>query len=74
MKCTFHVILTLLAVFAARLKRYDLHNIIVQSLIVAECSTDTIFAGSHAYKSTAQVHKILYEAFPRILLDDVEMT
>ena len=72
MKCTFHVIL-FLAVFAASLKRYDLHNIIVQSFIVAECSTDTIFAGSHAYKSVAQVHKILYEAFPGIILDDIKM-
>lgn len=73
MKCTFHVILMFLAVFAPSLKRYDLHNIIVQSFIVAECSTDTIFASSHAYKSAAQVHKILYEAFPGILLDDIEM-
>ena len=70
---TFHVILNFLAVIAARFKDAGLRDIIVQSMIVAEGSVDTMFNGSRAYNRAARSYKILYEAFSRILLDDFEL-
>ena len=70
---TFHVILTFLAVTAARFRDAGLHDVAVQSLIVAEGSVDTMFSGSHFYNRAVRVYKILYEAFLKILLDDFEI-
>ena len=70
---TFHVILTFLAVIAARFKDAALRDIVVQSLVVAEGSVDTMFFGSRSYNRAIRVYKILYEAFSRILLYDFEI-
>ena len=70
---TFHIILTFLAVISTRFKDAGLRDIIIQSMIVAEGSTDTMFSGSRAYNRAIRVYKILYESFSRILLDDFEL-
>ena len=70
---TFHVILTFLAVIAARFRDAELREVVVQSLIVVEGSVDTMFSGSCSYNRAVRAYKILYEAFPRILFDDFEM-
>jgi hypothetical protein len=69
---TFHVILTFLAVIAARFKDAGLKDIVIQSSTVAEGSADTMFSGSRAYKRAIQVYKILYEVFYKILLEGFE--
>jgi len=69
---TFHIILTFLAVVAARFKDAGLKDIVVQTMIVAEGSVDTMFTGTRAYKRAIRIYKILYEAFSRILLEEFE--
>ena len=69
---TFHIILTFLAVISSRFKDASLRDILIQSSVVAEGSVDTMFTGSRAYKRAIRTtYKILYEAFSRILLDDL---
>ena len=63
---TFHIILTFLAVIAARFKDAGLRDIVIQSMVVAEGSVDTMFTGTRAYKRAVRVYKILYETFSRI--------
>ena len=71
---TFHIIMTFLAVIAARFKDAGLKDIVIQSMLVAEGSVDTMFSGSRAYKRAARVYKILYEAFSRILCEKFEQS
>ena len=66
---TFHIIMTLLAVIAARFKDAGLKDLVIQSVLVAEGSVDTMFSGSRAYKRAVRVYKILYESFSRLLLE-----
>ena len=47
---TFHIIMTLLAVMAVRFKDAGLKDLVIQSVLVAEGSVDTLFSGSRAYK------------------------
>ena len=68
---TFHVILTFLAVISSRFKDASLPDVLIQGSVVAEGSVDTMFTGSRAYKRAIRTYKILYEAFSRILLDDL---
>ena len=70
---TFHVILNYLAVIAARFKDAGVRDIVVQSMIVAEGSVDTMFHGSRAYNRAVRSYKIFYEAFYKIILDDFEL-
>ena len=65
---TFHIILTFIAVIAIRFKYAGLQDVVIQSMIVAEGSTDTMFTGTRAYKRAVRVYKILYEALSRLLL------
>ena len=69
---TFHIILTFLAVIAARFKDAGLRDVVIQSMVVAEGSVDTMFTGTRAYKRAVRVYKILYETFSRILLEKFE--
>ena len=69
---TFHIILNYLAVISTRFKDAGLRDIIVQSMIVAEGSVDTMFSGTRAYKRAVRVYKILYEAIFRLLLEEYE--
>ena len=48
LKGTFHIILTFIAVIAIRFKDAGLRDIVIQSMIVAEGSIDTTFAGRRA--------------------------
>jgi len=66
---TFHIIMTLLAVMAARFKDAGLKDLVIQSVLVAEGSVDTMFSGSRAYKRAVRAYKILYESFSRLLLE-----
>ena len=43
---TFHIILTFLAVIAARFKDAGLRDVVIQSIVVAEGSVDTMFTGT----------------------------
>ncbi len=69
---TFHIIMTLLAVMAVRFKDAGLKDLVIQSVLVAEGSVDTMFSGSRAYKRAVRVYKILYEAFSRLMLEKFE--
>ena len=66
---TFHIIMTLLAVMAVRFKDAGLKDLVIQSVLVAEGSVDTMFSGSRAYKRAVRAYKILYESFSRLLLE-----
>ncbi|XP_066917320.1 uncharacterized protein [Clytia hemisphaerica] len=66
---TFHIIMTFLAVLATRFKDAGLKDLVIQSVLVAEGSVDTMFSGSRAYKRAVRAYKILYEAFSRLLLE-----
>ena len=66
---TFHIIMTFLAVLAIRFKDAGLKDLVIQSVLVAEGSVDTMFSGSRAYKRAVRAYKILYEAFSRLLLE-----
>ena len=65
---TFHIILTFLAIIAARFKDAGLRDVVIQSMVVAEGSVGTMFTGTRAYKRAVRVYKILYEAVSRMLL------
>ena len=69
---TFHIIMTFFAVIAARFKDAGLKDIVIQSMLVAEGSVDTMFSGSRAYKRAVRAYKILYESFSRIMLEKFE--
>ena len=69
---TFHIIMTFLAVMAARFKDAGLKDVVIQSTLVAEGSVETMFSGSRAYKRAARVYKIMYEVFSRILMEKFE--
>lgn len=66
---TFHIIMILLAVMAARFKDAGLKDLVIQSVLNAEGSVDTMFSGSRAYKRAVRAYKIMYESFLRLLLE-----
>lgn len=66
---TFHIIMTLLAVMAVRFKDAGLKDLVIQSVLVAEGSVDTMFSGSRAYKRAVRAYKILCESLSRLLLE-----
>ena len=66
---TFHIIMTLLAVMAVRFKDAGLKDLVIQSVLVAKGSVDSMFSGSCAYKRAVRAYKILYELFSRLLLE-----
>ena len=68
----FHIILTFMAVLAARYKDAGLKDIVVQSMIVAEGSVDSMFSGTRSYNRAVRIYKIVYEAFLRIFQNEFE--
>ena len=60
---TFHVIFSFLAVIATRFKDAGVRDVVVQSIIVAGGSINTMFGGSRSYKRAIRTYKTLYEAF-----------
>ena len=49
MMSTFNIIITLLAVMTVRFKDAGLEDLVIQRVLVAEGSVDTMFSGARAY-------------------------
>ncbi|CAB3994854.1 Hypothetical predicted protein [Paramuricea clavata] len=67
----FHLLMTLLAIIGDRFGDAGLRNVAVHSEVIAEGSIDSVLNGKH-YNRGVRLHKIMYEAMTKLLLDDFE--
>ena len=66
----FHLLMTMLAIIGSRFADAGLRDVAVQSEI-AEDSVDSVLNGKH-YNRAVRLHKIIYEAIARLLVEDFE--
>lgn len=64
----FHTTMTFLAILGKRFKDAGLSNILIESRIIAEGSLNGVLNGKH-YNRSIRCHKIIFEAFGRLLWD-----
>ena len=67
----FHLLTMLLGVIGSRIGDAGIRELPVQSDVVAEGSMDKVISGKH-YNRAVRLHKILYEALMRVLMQEFE--
>ena len=67
----FHLLMTLLAIIGSRFGDAGLRDVAVHSEVIAEGSIDSVLNGKH-YNRGVRLHKIMYEAITKLLLDEFE--
>ena len=66
-----HLLMTLLAIIGTRFGDAGLRDVAVDSEVIAEGSIDSVLSGKH-YNRGVRLHKMIYEAITKLLLDDFE--
>ena len=69
----FHLLMTLLGIIGTRFGKAGLKELAVQSEVVAEGSIDKVLTGKN-YNRAVRLHKIIYEAVMRLLVDTFEFS
>ena len=67
----FHLLMTLLAIIGSRFGDAGLRDLAVQSEVIAEGSVESALNGKY-YNRAIRLHKTVYEAIIRLLLDSFE--
>ena len=67
----FHLLMTMLTIIGSHFADAGLRDVNVRSEIIAEGSVDSVFNGKH-YNRAVRLHKIIYEAIARLLVEDFE--
>lgn len=67
----FHLLMMLLGIIGCRFSDAGLREIAVKSDVVAERSMEKVLSGKH-YNRAVRLHKIVYEAMMRVLLQEFE--